>query len=399
NKYLHNSDEMVDSPQYGWEQMQFLLEKNMPQKKDRKFFPSYIVAASLITIFLMSSLVISNVGRVYSSVKNNIQAAAGNAQPVKPILQLTGTIIPPSRKGLAHSLKNDAAKKTANLSAVAAGKSDLVLSSWYLPALVKAEMQLLKNNKLFNISSANYLPVERSIGKVKLKDLIAEAPGTDSTGRASNNKNKNRKSTWDLSAGLAVNGMIGQKQNLRPYPAAELRYNISNTFFLTLGLTAASPVNTESKGTKKTVYVNDTSNNVYFYNSVKQYSRLTYADIPLMAGMKINKKLAVQGGVQAAVLLKTTTTTAVEPYDFRMSPTNTLLVNLVPGTTIASQHNYEVAARKIDYRFIAGLKYNVNNKASFNVTYQYSPRSILKGDNVSDNKNQLLSLGMLLKIK
>ncbi|MBC7936266.1 MAG: hypothetical protein H7Y86_13025, partial [Rhizobacter sp.] len=131
NKYLHNSDEMVDSPQYGWEQMQFLLEKNMPQKKDRKFFPPYIVAASLITIFLMSSLVLSNVGRVYSSVKNNIQATAGNAQPVKPILQLTGTIIPASRKGLAHSLKNDAAKKTANLSAVAAGKSDLVLSSWY----------------------------------------------------------------------------------------------------------------------------------------------------------------------------------------------------------------------------------------------------------------------------
>ena len=394
-KYLHNSDEIFASPQYGWEQMQLLLEKNLPQKSERKLYP-YIVAASLVSIFLLSSLVISNIGRMTSNHKNYRVDIAASTTITQSPLRTAQVQIFPSNQGLSHSINNNGVEKSRPSKGLA-GKKDLVHSSWYLPALAKAEMQRLSHSRVISIPSSGELR-KRNMATDSMKDLLSKLSDGNTADRASNKKAKNQHSTWGLSAGLAMNAVIGQKQYLQPYPAAELRYNISGKFFLSMGVALGSPVNTESQGTKKRVYLNDTSNNVYFYNSVKQYSRLHYADIPLMAGMQVNKKLAIRAGVQASVLLKTQTTTVVEPYDFQLRPASIQATNLAAGAAAGSQHAYKVEARKIDYRLVTGIQYSLR-KTSFHLNYQYSPGSILTGNNVSDNKNQLLSLGVQIKIK
>ena len=117
-----------------------------------------------------------------------------------------------------------------------------------------------------------------------------------------------------------------------------------------------------------------------------------------MAGIHISKKVALQAGVQASVLLNTKTTTSIEPYDFQRVLATGVPVNLVPALTAGAGNEFEVKARKIDYRITAGVKYTIKN-ASFNVSYQYAPQRVLTGDNVSKHKNQLLSFNALFKIK
>lgn len=204
--------------------------------------------------------------------------------------------------------------------------------------------------------------------------------------------------SWNISAGLAMNAMMGEKQSLRPYPAAEIRYNISDRFYVSAGLAPGSPLAVSSRGIDKRVYLNDTSNNVNFYNNVKHYSRLTYADVPLMAGVKISKKINIQAGVQASVLMHTKTTSAIEQYDFQMVMSNGLPANLITAAPPVSEEKYKVSARKIDYRFVAGVQYDIG-KASLNLNYQHASRTALKGNQVSSKRNELISLGIQFNIR
>jgi len=211
--------------------------------------------------------------------------------------------------------------------------------------------------------------------------------------------NNQKKRRWNLSAGLAMNTMIGQQQNFTPYPAVVWRYNVSNKSFLSLGLAARSPVSTENRGVAKTVYVNDLVNNIQFYNAVNHYHNIAYADIPLLAGIKISKTISLQAGLQASVLLKAKSEIFIEPYDFQMRLAPALSSGLLAGTAApGSETNYKVEVRNIDFRVTSGIQYNVN-KLSFNLMYQYGVRPALKGDFISENKNQLVTFNVQFKIR
>jgi hypothetical protein len=99
---------------------------------------------------------------------------------------------------------------------------------------------------------------------------------------------------WGLSAVLAINVVEGKQQNLQPYPTAEVKYNLNFSFFIAAGLSLLSPKPGTVSGITKTVYVNDTVNNISLNNEVVSYDRLRYADIPLTAGVNVTKKLMFQ---------------------------------------------------------------------------------------------------------
>lgn len=403
-KYLHNSDEMFESPQYGWEQMQFLLEENLPQKKTnpaRKFWAHCMIAASFIAILLFSSLVTGEMDPVHffqNSIAGTqvntpgtgkskavklamVQQVAGAARHAKPIPVLY--------------VKNTTDKNTGT-GDIAPGEQTGVNNAAVLPpASFKHEARLSVSPVATTSQQAGGILIKNTIEQTFNNGTGKDPAGTHARTGAVKNTNSKRGS-WNLSAGLAVNAMIGREQNLRPYPTAELRYNVTGKWFLSLGLGAGSPVATASRGIEKTAFLNDTTNNVLFYNSSKRYSRLSYADIPLMAGVKISKRISLQGGVQASVLLNAKNKTSIEPYNFQMSVTGEY-PDLAAGNAV-SENYYTVKERKIDYRLIAGFKYTIH-KTSFNVIYQYAPRAPLEGDHVSHNKNQLLTLNAQFRIK
>lgn len=403
-KYLHNSDEIFESPQYGWEQMQFLLEENLPQKKTKytkKLLVRCMIAASLITILLFSSLVIGDVDHFDFFEKNAtaISANTTGAGRFKAIrLEMT-------QPGTRHAIpipvlyvKNNRDKKTGIQDLVQDEPAGANSTAWLTPSPSVHEKRLPYIGKAAIDQPVSSLPFENTI-RNKLNNDIIKKPVNNDAVKSNTTKNIKAKKhgSWNLSAGLAVNGMMGRQQNLRPYPTAELRYNVSDNFFLSLGLGAASPVATASRGIQKRAYVNDTTNNVLFYNSNKQYYRLSYADIPLMAGVKVSKRISLQAGVQASVLLDAKNKTSIESYNFQMSMAGEYH-DLSPGNAVVSENHYKVKERKIDYRFVTGLKYTIN-KASFNIIYQYAPRAPLAGDHISHDKNQLLTLNAQFRIK
>lgn len=398
-KYLHNVDELFDSPQYGWEQMQSLLEKNLPQQKKKKFVPllTLFIAASLITIFLFSSLVIKN--SAVSSFNGKINTATASNQGVV-VENLTGSpailspatseekSFPAGKPGKAgnSAIAGITAKFSSCMDETAGmlpsyGIKDMPASLTYLSPVFFADHHI---NTIRNKENYRDIFDEKSISIDSEKNNIR-----------SNEQNK--KGSWNIDAGLAVNAIMGEKQNLRPYPMATLSYNVSDKFFFSLGVTAGSPVAVSSKGIDKTVYLNDTARNVNFYNSVTHYSRLSYADIPLTVGMKLNKRLSVKAGVQASFLLKTKTTTSVDQYDFQMA-LSTTPANTLVGAAVVSENKYSVNAKKIDYRFTGGIQYNIN-RTTFSLNYQYAPQSALSGDHVSRNKNELITIGARFRLK
>ena len=133
---------------------------------------------------------------------------------------------------------------------------------------------------------------------------------------------------------------------------------------------------------------------------MKATYKITYFLIAasLLAGINMGKRFSVQTGLQASILLNTIEKASIEKYDFQMRLANGPQNNLVSGMAAVSESVYKINVRKIDYRFTTGLTYSIN-KTSFNLLYQYSLHPVLEGNNVSSNKNQLVTLSMLYKIK
>jgi len=392
-QYLHNSDELFESPQYGWEQMQFLLEKNLPQKEtNRRAVPllTIFIAASLLILFLLSSLVITNTGRYFNwGIKGNNQLLTQhNGVPATDHVPVTMPTLNNEAIQPFHPAGDKAQANNIAANGPLTGNHASILPFFPATAMPYGENDKAWSNSLGSITNTTIKAVAYTAENI---------PAADSSKPAAKNKPQ-RKGSWELLAGLGVNATIGEKQNLQPYPMATLRYNVNKKLFVALGAAVASPVSVSSKGISKTVLLNDSARNVNFYNNVKHYSRLSYVDIPLTAGVKIGKRFAVQAGAQASVLLDSKTTTAIDKYDFQMNMSTDFPGTLLTSAPAVSEENYTVKARKIDYRFTGGIQYTVN-KASFHLNYQYAPKAALSGEHVSPAKNKLITLGVQFKLK
>ena len=147
------------------------------------------------------------------------------------------------------------------------------------------------------------------------------------------------------------------------------------------------------------MYINDTSNNVSKYNENLNYKRLSYADLSLTAGIKLTRQLSVQSGVQFSRLLSTATYTSLDPYDFDMNMIYIQDITRIPATPSAAPvYNNKIEAQKLDIRYVAGINYDLK-KFSIGLQYQAGIKPVLKGDDVTADKNKLITLRAAYRFK
>jgi hypothetical protein len=402
NKYLRNTHLDLDS-HTGWEQMQLLLDKNLPIKSKytkKRFCYQSVITTTFLVLLLMSGLVLNNeesikapdksffTGRIFSDRTYDkhfvIDADVEPGKNEKVFLRL-------KKKNLQtnHCVLDNQSKNSTSLSEKISW-STLVDSS-------TTNLNIDFSKQQQEVVLVNQPP----IAEPPIRELVIDSASMGSTTKPfKNDLNSEHPGDWSLSAGIAINATNSKAQSFRPYPVVLLRYNFSKRFFLASALSVGSSLSSESQGVEKKVYLNDTINNVLFYNKVKHYYDVVFTDISVNAGVNIGRNISIQAGVQAAVLLKAKSKALLEPYDFQFRMAGPASDQLFPGATALPINitDYKVDIRKLDYRLTSGINYNIK-KFGFGLSYQHSFRPMIKGDLTSGNRNRLVTLNVLYKIK
>jgi hypothetical protein len=387
---LLNSDELFASSQYGWEEMKFLLDANLPVViKKRHIVLRLGVAASLTGLLLISSLIIHDNNFRIAARKNHFPGSTDTK--VINTSQKENYVVQTVQKFNEPLFQQAASKNIALVQLIETKINTTLLRKEGTKDLERIDYADLKAKDTFSTDNL----ISKS-GHNIICPLDTEIVHMLVSGKKSNEiRYKNK---LQFSAGAAVNATINQHQSLQPFPAAEVLYEVSTNFYISLGLAASSAVSTSSQGISKTVYLNDTANNIQFYNQVTNYTHLYYADLPLLAGLKIGKRFSVEGGFQASFLLKTKGIKSIDKYDFQMRLANLPQNTFMGIAGAAPENNYNVNVMKMDYRFVTGLRYSIH-KIAVDLTYQYAFQPAFKGKQVNADKNQLVTLKVLYKLK
>lgn len=400
----HDAEEHPPIPaDEGWKQMQQLLDKELPlASRTRRGRQLFFAAATLIGIaFLITSLPLQTYfeqRKVITSIKEK-----------------------PDTKETYHSLitkqngRNRASlqKATVFIQENASVNNDLIsqhllpslnehnnIVSQLTPSLYNEHTVIEDNSKRKSLPGvASIIAPDTSANKIIL-NAVDNNNEKDVLKKKKDVNNNNQ--SWQLTAGTAVNLSLNSTlQSLRPYPFAELKYHFSPRFFAGASVALFSPVGSKASGVKKTVYVNDTSYNVSNYNETLNYTRLTYADIGLMGGIKISKQISIHSGIQFSRLLNAKTNTSLDPYDFDMNRVNMTGqdVSMLPPTPSAAPvYNNRIDVQKFDIRYVAGINYNLK-KISLSLQYQGGINPVLKGDAVTADKNKMITLKAAYRLK
>ncbi len=389
-RYLRSYELELDSPEKGWDKMMLLLEKELPvhtEGRCRNPNISLLIAASIISILLLNTLVL-NRSDIFISLEET---------PLKTAKDISNIVYHNMQKDQLNTLQKSAStsnNRSHSPKRLFPPETSVILSEDAAPALKYAA-------QTFKHLARNSKSIDKSFRDIAALPPIAQLLPMDSQYFDSSFKLKNnRNNHWQLYAGLAVNSSLGKAQNFRPYPTATLQYNVTEKLFLALGLSVGSPAATRHLGVTNTSLVNDTVNNTRLFQNIKQYQNAFYTDLSLVAGFKLNKKISLQAGLQASILLTTKTKAFTEVYDFEMRLVTQTNNATWQGSTIApsTAADNNVGLRKIDFRFTSGIRYNLK-QASVALNYQHSLQPVLLGEAASKNINNLVSLNMQYKIK
>jgi hypothetical protein len=389
NDELYNMTEPSISANDGWHQMQTLLNEHLPIK--RQIFNSnqqlpYVYTLTFLVIFLFSTLQLNNL-IVRISAGGNVSRSILNAgrspntiglNKNKPFLTLTNF------PGNFTLIKKNTALLNFNEDPV-----------W----------RINRNNSniiIHNTTESNKESMMNDFIKRKpgnpVNTPVATIPGDAILPSKDPGNNEIEKSSWSLFGGIGLNASVSNSQNLQPYPFAEARYNITPHIYVAAGLSAWSPVSTGTSGISKTIYLNDTINNISLYNENTIYNHLHYTDIPLSVGINVTKNISIQSGIQMSVLLNKRTKKVSSPYDFQMNRISAPVIAPLTPMAANMQTDYDVRLHKIDYRFFAGIRYTLKKKA-VGIMYQHGLQSIGSGIHTKKNSNHVFTLNVLFQIK
>ncbi|QEC66018.1 hypothetical protein FRZ67_01370 [Panacibacter ginsenosidivorans] len=386
------------SAEEGWQQMQQLLNADMPllsKRKPRRYI-FFITGVLTTIIFLTTALPLKNYlvhGNETSVFKHNIISKAKKhvvaTQDENTNNKIKATTA--QHRYVNHPIGNQM---------TSAGFNDAVIDSYNSNTpndiLVNIYGDKTKSNE---VTLNNPLINKDTISSITTKTDNKE----EKTTAQSSEQKKSAKTVykkWYLNGGLAENISLSNTTHaLQPYPFAELQYQFVPRFFVSASLALFAPVGSNANGIKRTVYLNDTSADVSRYNEKLNYQKLSYADLSLTAGIKLTSKISVQSGVQFSRLLSTKTKTSLDPYDFDSNRIRVTDVGtLAPIPSAAPVYNNMIDPHKLDIRYIAGISYNAK-KISFSMQYQAGVRPVLKGAAVSSDKNKLITLRAAYRFK
>lgn len=367
----------------GWAQMQALLNKKLPVKKDtasEELF-SLLPVVFLSTIFLFLSLQVS-------------KDVSMSRFPVNELYTSSTTTVSSFAPGSKENGRNN--RSNSNIAFVANKMRE------------RAYDDEDKTGTTNELSITDFQSLQERVGIENIKyshdnmnSNIAITPVANqriSPMTMVPGKTQQPAKRWELSAGIGVNIAAGKHQNLQPYPVATIRYDLSPRVFIAGGLSLFSPAPGNIEGISKTTYVNDTSNNIRLYNEVVKYDNLRYADILLSVGVNINKKLSLQAGMQASFLVSKKEKRSLQPYDFQMNSIDMAVNPAVIGLAANPQDKFDVGVRNIDWRFITGLKYKFG-KMSAGMFYQQGLGSVGIGNTNGKNNTKMFTLNLLYQLK
>ncbi|GGH78190.1 hypothetical protein HNQ91_003927 [Filimonas zeae] len=201
-----------------------------------------------------------------------------------------------------------------------------------------------------------------------------------------------RKNKWQLLAGLGTNYVIGgNTQYMAPYPTAELRYFINKRIYVAAGIAIGAPVASDEKIIEKDVtYYDQVTNETKTYNQLRSINRAVYTDVPVTAGMQLNKHWSVATGVQMSFLNKVVSSRYMEDYAATFRQVMVYSPGLVGPTAIVEEKpEPEVPVAQKDFRGLAALTWQAGK---WQVTGQYQ-RSFSQG-----HKN-IVSLKLQYRLK
>lgn len=387
NRDLQDITKLLIYRNEGWQQMKLLLNRNLPVQKqliNKKLLQSYMTSLLFITLMLLTSLPL-NTTMLFSGMLGNITVA--------PLQITTATLLPIPL----NNAKNSAGLVTY-LNKLGICKKNTA-SLFFNDDIAFNTSNNLTNAKTIipptqeSIDENSAIDEQENVTSVTIKTPVATSANTLTLAGGKIINTRNRRS-WSLLAGIGVNAAIGQQQNLQPYPIVVAKHNINSKFFITASAAGCSPVASNISGVSKTIYLNDTVNNIQLYKETTTYNNLYYVDIPLAAGINISKKYAVQAGIQLSLLLNKKSKKITTPYDFQMNNIAAIITD--PLITANLQQEHSVPVGNIDYRFITGLRYTIN-KTVIGADYQYALQPAGIGSNSSRNK--VIALSVVFNIK
>ena len=378
---LHNNNEPVIPAHEGWQQMQGLLNEYLPLRKNvpaRQRIMQYAATILFFSILLFTSL------QLDTNILHNTNSSHINVATLH-----TGNRIE-LRDSFGASTQQQQKNSTPIFLNNQTNRSDQ--STPFASARVSAQVAGREYNK--RIKGI----IEKFAGQKETAAYINSDSHRTAFLENNNNVKKNYNPSWTLYAGIGINANTGAGQNFQPYPVAEARFNMNDRFYVAAGLSAWSPISGSTTGVSKTVYVNDTINNINLYSEKTTYDHLRYADLPVSAGVNMGNHFSLQAGVQLSVLVYKRTKKVIKPYDYQ--PNSTAFPNFPPAVTTAAngQKDYPVALRNIDMRLVAGLCYTIR-KTTLHLNYQHSLQSVGKGNISGNNTNHVVSINVLFRIK
>lgn len=374
---VHINDDLPIPAAAGWEEMKAMLNKEMPVSKfNRKRLIASILPVIILTISLLICTKELNThfdsGKLYNYdlySSYSINAIPVNALP--PVL--TASFAKSKNIQDNHNPKNHLIllqQPTPKKSIVAFSPKEN-----HLPD------SLIFSFSRFIITPEKYKPTKQKAATVSINTAL-------STNTASK---KIRHKKLSLFAGVGINTSLLNNQNFQPYPAAALQYNFTPKFFVSTGISLFSAAPGFVSGVSKTLYINDSANNLKLYNEETTFNKFEYLDIPVFIGVQLNKNISIKAGIQASFLLSKKNHQQLVAYDFQMNSIDApFATQLAPAAY--PQQNFKINVPSVDYRFISGIDYKIK-KTSIALTYQQP----LQGHAAINNR--LVSLHLYYQLK
>lgn len=361
----------------GWRQMHALLDEHMPAQPKKKPLVYLWLAAALLVLLLTTIPLKEPVKTNLLSPALHGATTAANLSSYTDTLRPASAATEPARKVFFLPVVNVQPQLTSPKDSIA-----------NLPVVNDSDLYANNIDAIIQKDSAE---TATTVSPEDKEEHSADVAASKSI--------VTKKSKWSILAGASVNVVTSEKtKNFQPYPSAEVRYSLNKLFFIGGGLSVLSPVTTSTTALEKTYLLNDTLNNVKLYNASTVYKRFYYADVPITFGINVTKKISVSAGMQASVLLFSSSYNKTESYDFMMNrvdmPPSSMLVPLA----VVTPQTYEVENKKIEYRYIVGAAYE-SGRFSLNAYYQHALAPAVKGEYIQTKKNDLFSIGLKYRIK
>lgn len=197
---------------------------------------------------------------------------------------------------------------------------------------------------------------------------------------------------WQLLAGVGTNYVAGgSKQHMVPYPTAELRYFVSKKMYVAAGISIGSPVASDEKTVENTItYYDQPTNETKTVNQIRNIDRGVYTDVPVTAGIVINKHWSVAAGAQMSFLNKIVSHRYTEPHNDQVYRTVVFSPGLVgPTAVVEDRPKTDLPVPQKDFRGLAALTWQAGK---WQVTGQYQ-RSFSQG------QKNIVSLKLQFRLK